>query len=294
MKRADKPVLADALGRTQPVVATLALMPLDARIATSCGFPFVYLSGGALGYAFGVSEALLSIDEIAAAARRIDLYSEAGVIVDIGVGFGDPVHVARTIVEVEAAGAVAVELEDQVAPKRVSHHRGIEHLVDTDMMVAKISQAVAARSRDDMLIIARTGAVSNESFSAALERLDAYRAAGADVLMLMPQDRKQIESVRERFDCPLATITAMDSLHTPRWQESGWDLFIDPFTSQVVSVRSVEAALAGFSRSGATGSDLRELFEDYHRLDKQAGLEPLYRIEDMTTEKQETVETKGR
>ena len=94
----------------------LCLDPLTARLAEQVGFRFGYLSGGALGYSYAVSEALLTLTEICEITRKITQRSGIGLIVDGGVGFGDAVHVTRAVWEIEAAGAVAIELEDQVAP----------------------------------------------------------------------------------------------------------------------------------------------------------------------------------
>ncbi|MFT7653010.1 MAG: 2-methylisocitrate lyase-like PEP mutase family enzyme [Candidatus Azotimanducaceae bacterium] len=270
--------------RESALVAPLTLDPLSAHIAQAAGFEVGYVSGGALGYAYGVSEALLTVTELAEVVRRITNQTDMDVIADIGVGFGDPVHVARTTVEMESAGACAVEIEDQVAPKRVSHHRGIEHLVDVTSMCDKIKVICDTRVNDSMLVIARTGAVKNESFVAALERLERYAEAGADILMLMPEDAQQCAQARSQFDLPLATITAMDQAQAPKWQ--GWDLIIDPFTAQVLAVTAVQNAYQRYVKTGETGVDLRELFDAYHELDTLAGLEPLYTIEDWTTERQ--------
>ena len=274
--------MRDLLGQAQPTVAPLALDPLTAHIAEQAGFKTVYVSGGALGYSYGVSEALLTVTEIADVTRRITTQSSLDVIVDIGVGFGDPVHVARTIQEMESAGASAVEIEDQVAPKRVSHHRGIEHLVPPDLMAAKIREAVSARTSEQMLVIARTGAIKNESYDAAVSRLETYADAGADVLMCMPEDESQAQQLRRHFSQPLSTITAMDQASSKKWD--GWDLVIDPFTAQVLAVQAIQQAYLGYAQNGSTGADLKALFESYHELDLLAGLGPLYDIEDRTTE----------
>ncbi len=152
-------------------------------------------------------------------------------------------------------------------------------------MVQKIEQAVAARSTEDFLIIARTGAVKNESFDAALVRLRAYQKAGADVLMMMPEDEVQIERARAELNGALATITAMDNVHSDIWRDTGWNLVIDPFTAQVAAVQAVQAAYGGFQAKGSTQMDLKSLFATYHTLGTIAGLEALYAIEDVTTEK---------
>lgn len=277
--------LASALSGAEPVFAPLCLDPLTARLARDAGFEFGYLSGGALGYSYAVSEALLTLNELVDVTRRLTVRSDLGIIVDGGVGFGDPVHVARTMWELEAAGAAAVELEDQVAPKRVSHHRGVEHLVPTGEMAAKIEQAAAARRNPEFLIIARTGAVRNESFEAAIERLADYRRAGADVLMLMPEDDDQLRRARDLLDAPLATITSLDARAPAQWAALGWNLIIDPFTAQVLAFDAVRSAYRRFQQQGATGADRGRVFEIYRELPAAAGLDALYAIEDATTEK---------
>jgi 2-methylisocitrate lyase-like PEP mutase family enzyme len=271
----------------QPIFAPLCLDALTARIASACGFGAGYVSGGALGYAMAVSEALLTLTEVALVTQQVVRRTDLPIIVDAGVGFGDAVHGARTIWEIEATGAAAIEIEDQVAPKRVSHHRGIEHLVSCATMTAKIEQAALARRDPDLLIIARTGAVKNESFDAAIERARAYRSAGADLIMLMPADDVQWQRAAELIDAPLATIAALDSRSAAQWREWGWRLIIDPFTAQVLSVQTIRRAYAQFQATGSTGHAPRELFDIYRELPGLAGLEALYHIEDQTTERGE-------
>ena len=282
--------LHDDIATGEVVFAPLALDALTARIAERAGFGAVYVSGGALGYAHGVSEALLTLSELADTTRHVVAGCGAAVIADGGVGFGDPVHVARTITEVEATGAAAIEIEDQVAPKRVSHHRGIEHLIPADNMAAKVEYAVAARQDDDFLVIARTGAVRNESFDAAVERANLYREAGADVLMLMPTTAEQWVDAPKRISGPLASITSLDLRSRAEWQALGWRLVIDPFTAQVVAVKAIQAAYGQFMQTGATGTDRAEIMATYRTLAELAGLNPLYAIEDATTERPETPE----
>ena len=271
--------------RPEPVFAPLCLDALSARLVTECGFAAGYVSGGALGYANGVSEALLTLSELADTTRHVILRSTLPIIVDGGVGFGDAVHAARTIWEIEATGAVAIEIEDQVAPKRVSHHRGIEHLVSKADMVQKIKHAVAARIDPDFLIIARTGAVKNESFDAAIARANAYRDAGADIIMLMPQEEAQWQKAPKLIDAPLAAITSLDARTSDEWKNLGWQLIIDPFTAQVIALDAVRSAYRQFQATGKTGFSTHKIFEIYRELPHLAGLDPLFEIEDQTTEK---------
>lgn len=271
----------------ETVFAPLALDALTARIAARAGFHAVYVSGGALGYAHGVSEALLTLTELADATRHVTAHfrpDELAVIVDGGVGFGDAVHTTRTVREVEATGAAAIEIEDQVAPKRVSHHRGIEHLVSAEEMAAKIEFAAGARQSEDFLIIARTGAVRNESWEAAVRRANLYKEAGADLLMLMPSTEEQWASAAREINGPLATITSLDARGADAWRELGWSLVVDPFTAQVLSVQAVQQAYSRFITEGSTGVDRDAVFATYRTLADLAGLGPLYAIEDATTE----------
>lgn len=286
--------LKGAIEAGETIVAPLALDALTARIAEQAGFNAVYVSGGALGYAHAVSEALLTLTELADVVRHVAARSNVAVIADGGVGFGDAVHVARTVKDIEAAGAAAIEIEDQVAPKRVSHHRGIEHLVSADEMAAKVECAVQARQSADFLIIARTGAVKNESFEAAVERANLYREAGADMLMLMPATEEQWLRAPRLINAPLATIASLDARSIESWRKLGWRLVVDPFTAQVLAVDAIRAAYGQFIATGSTGADRRQVMETYRTLADLAGLPALYAIEDATTERSSQPRNQGK
>ena len=277
--------LRRALASEKVVFAPLTLDALTGRIAERAGFPAGYISGGALGFVHGVSEALLTLSEIADVTQHVTARTDIAVIVDGGVGFGDAVHMYRTMQVIEASGAAGIEIEDQVAPKRVSHHRGIEHLVEIGEMTDKICAAVDARTDADFVIIARTGAVRNESFEKAIERGNAYADAGADIVMLMPTNELEWQEAPRRFDVPLATITSLDARLPAQWAALGWDLIIDPFTAQTAAVKAISTAYQQFRQSGTTSLDRGEIFEDYRLLPDIAGFQELYDIEDRTTEK---------
>lgn len=270
-----------ALAGGPPVVGPLTLDPLTARLAEDLGYGAGYLSGGALGYQLAVSEALLTITELAETCRRMTVRSSLPIVVDGGVGFGDPVHTQRAMWEFEAAGAAAVELEDQVAPKRVSHHRGVEHLVPAAEMADKIAAAVDARSDPDFLVIARTGAVRHEGFDAALERLERYREAGADLLLLFPSTEEEWAAAPQRLGAPLV---AMVSVEAVAGLPAGWPLVVDPFTGQVLAYRAVRDAYRRYREEGTTGHPVKELMSVYRELAPMAGLEALYELERQTTE----------
>ncbi len=268
-----------------PVFAPLCLDALSARVAEQAGFTCGYVSGGALGYQHAVSEALLSIDELADVVRHVTARSNLPIIVDGGVGFGDAVHLTRALNVFEAAGAAAIEIEDQVAPKRVSHHRGLEHLIPQSQMVDKVKFAVDARRSEGFLVIARTGGVKNESFMAACERANAYAEAGADMVLIMPEAKEDWLALKTNVRAPIATFGAMGGRSADEWRELGVALVIDPFTPQVLALRAVKDAYDHFMADGHTGVAAGDVFALYNKLDDIAGFAELYAIEDQTTER---------
>ena len=275
---------ANAVRNGQSVLAPVALDPLAARLVEFLGFGAAYLSGGGFGFQLAVSEALLTTTEVATLTRQITARSDVPLIVDGGVGFGDPLHTARAVREIEAAGAAAIEIEDQVAPKRAHHHKGVEHLAPLEMMVDKVREAVNARRDDDFLIIARTGAVRNESFERALERAAAYREAGADVLMLFPTSPEQIAEAGRVLGGPLSMMAPADRLDQQALAEQGFNLLIDPFTGQVAAYGAMRDAYANVAKDGASGRDVDELMSLYREIQQMAGMDELYALEERTTE----------
>src|ERR671929_1670979 len=167
-----------------PITAPLVLNPLMARMAEDAGFTAGYLGGGATGYQKVALEANLNLTEMCQAALDIGAVSSLPLILDGACGYGDPMHMHRTIGMAEAAGFAAIEIEDQLVPKRAHHHVGIEHMIPMELMAAKIKEAVSARRNKEFLIVGRTNAMRAGSLDEALRRGEAYRAAGADVLLL--------------------------------------------------------------------------------------------------------------
>jgi 2-methylisocitrate lyase-like PEP mutase family enzyme len=276
-----------ALTGSEPVFAPLCLDPLSARLIEQAGFGAGYLSGGALGFQYAIGEALLTLTEVADAARRITARSGLPLIVDGGIGFGDAVHMARATWELEATGAVAVEFEDQVAPKRLHHHVGVEHLVPTEEMAGKIRAAAEARNDADFLLIARTGGFRHEGYEAGVERLAAYREAGADVLMAFVREPDLAplgQLAASRFRAPLATITSLDTHTSTEWRDRGWHLIIDAFTTQALAISAARDAYQRFQTDGATGATV-DAMALHRELVGLCGLDPLLDVERATTER---------
>jgi 2-methylisocitrate lyase-like PEP mutase family enzyme len=176
---------------------------LAARIIADLGFRAVYLTGAGLTNMhlglpdLGFMDLNLVADHVMAIRNVIDL----PLIVDIDTGFGNAVNVTHTIRVLEQAGASAVQIEDQHAPKRCGHFEGKE-LVPPEEMVAKVRAAVDTR-RQDMVVIARTDACAVEGFQAAIERAGRYIEAGADVTFVeAPESLDDLKAVPRRLKAP--------------------------------------------------------------------------------------------
>jgi 2-methylisocitrate lyase-like PEP mutase family enzyme len=196
-----------------PVTAPLVLNPLMARMAEAAGFSAGYLGGGATGYQKVVLEANLNVTEMCQAALDIRAVSSLLLILDGACGYGDPMHMHRTVGMAEAAGFSAIEIEDQLVPKRAHHHVGIEHMIPMELMAAKVREAVAARRSPEFLIVGRTNAVRASTMDDALRRGEAYRKAGADLVLLsMANKPEQLRLIAERLDGPLMYLAGRGGL----------------------------------------------------------------------------------
>ena len=177
--------LRERLRATGIVVAPGVYDALGALLAEQAGFEALYLSGASIAYTrlgrpdVGLVTATEVESTIANIADRVSL----PLIADADTGFGNALNVCRTVRQFERAGASAIQLEDQVTPKRCGHLEG-KTLVSAGEMQGKIRAALDARGSSDTLVIARTDAVAVEGVEPALERAERYLEAGADVLFI--------------------------------------------------------------------------------------------------------------
>jgi methylisocitrate lyase len=192
------------------VVAPVALNPLMARMAVEAGFKAVYMSGGSLGWVKCGTEATITLPEMAEIAVDMRTVSDVPIVLDAGGGWGDPAHIHRTIALTEAAGFDAIEIEDQLLPRRFHHHVGIEHLIPPEFMVDKIKEAVAARRDPNLVIIGRTNSRRIADLDDALRRGEAYRNAGADMIFIHTRDAEEMRVIGERLAPPLMIFVPED------------------------------------------------------------------------------------
>jgi methylisocitrate lyase len=285
------PFLTSKLNGPLPVTAPLVLNPLMARMVETLGFGAGYLGGGSTGYAKVALEANLNLTEMCQAAVDIGAVSSLPLILDGACGFGDPMHMHRTIGMAEAVGFAAIEIEDQLMPKRAHHHVGIEHMIPLELMAAKVREAVAARRSAEFLIIARTNAMRASDFDDALRRAEAYREAGADLLLLsMARTPEQLRRIAERLGGPLMYLTGRGGLaglglSLSELGAMGYRIVADPTTPLLAAFaawRKVYRDLAdGFGASLSADADWPAL---EHEMLDVIGLERLLDVERRTVE----------
>ena len=266
------------------VIAPLALDALSAALAVRCGFDAVYLGGGGLGYQRGVSEALLTATEMSEACRAITERVDVSVVVDGGIGFGDALHMARSIRLLEQAGAAAVEIEDQVAPKRAHHHKGVEHLVSKDEMVGRIAAAREARRGEYPVIIVRCNALSHEGIEPTVERLAAYTEAGAEMIMALPRSDEQFNAISAATTVPLAAMTIGPGRPESELLAAGYALSVDPMSTTVLGFLAMKAGYEGIRGGAGFGMSAAEVMNVIHEVGETIGMDALYAIEAKTTE----------
>jgi 2-methylisocitrate lyase-like PEP mutase family enzyme len=231
--------------------------PLTARLVEGAGFEAVYLTGGGFSRASGYPDlGLLSVVEN---AHFIGLAVEAvgiPVIADADTGYGNAINVIRTVREYEKTGVAGFHIEDQVAPKKCGHYEGKE-VIPAAEMVGKIKAAVDARRDAAMVIIARSDARAVEGLQAAIDRVNAYLEAGADVgFVEAPQSIEELRVVGRSVNGP-NLVNVFEGGKTPmqsaaELEAMGFRLGIYPSQTHRAAIRAAQRVLAVLKEDGHT------------------------------------------
>jgi methylisocitrate lyase len=227
---------------------------LAGLMAQRAGFQALYLSGAAMSASMGLPDlGIITVDDVCFFIRQLSRATGLPVLVDGDTGYGEALNVMAMVRAFEAAGAAAVHIEDQVLPKKCGHLND-KKLATRDEMCAKV--AAARRARRDLYIIARTDAVANEGFDAAVTRAKAYLAAGADAIF--PEaltSREMFEAFARAVDAPLlANMTEFG--RTPfftreQFAAMGYRMVIWPVSSLRIEARAVGELYAELAARGS-------------------------------------------
>lgn len=227
-----------------------------ARQVEQAGFDALYISGAGLANCTaGLPDiGLLTLNEVTTFAGFIARAVEIPAIVDADTGFGGAENTGRTIYELERAGLAGCHLEDQEFPKRCGHLAG-KRLVPTDEMEAKIRAAVAAKTDRDFLVIARTDSRAMENFDGAVQRANAYVAAGADAIFPEAlQTKEEFRDFAREVKVPLlANMTEFGKsplLSVQELGELGYRMVIFPQSAFRVSMKATGEFFAALKTAG--------------------------------------------
>jgi 2-methylisocitrate lyase-like PEP mutase family enzyme len=255
---------------------------LSALLAERAGFECLYLSGASIAYTrIGRSDVgLTTASEVENTLANIRERTRLPIIVDADTGFGNALNVMRTVKTFERAGATVIQLEDQSHPKRCGHLDG-KTLVSAGEMIGKIKAALDARSSAETLVMARTDAIAVEGFERALDRADAYVAAGADVLFVealpsLDHMRQALARFAPRVPMlanmveggktPILAAAELDAL--------GFKIGIFPGGTVRALARGLEAYFASLKAHGTTAPYADRMF-DFKQLNAVLGTDEL-------------------
>jgi 2-methylisocitrate lyase-like PEP mutase family enzyme len=258
--------LKKMLNEGQFISAPGVFDPPSAKVAESSGALTLYMTG------YGVSASLLgkpdaglvSYREMVDRVRGISEVTELPLIADGDTGFGGLANVRQTVQGYEAAGATAIQLEDQEYPKRCGHTKN-RKVIPKEDMVRKIKIAALSRASSNFLVVARTDARTEHGLAEAMHRSEAYINAGADVLFLeSPESVEEMRSIAERFPEIPKIANMVGGGKTPlltdsELRELGYQIVIHPVYLLGAAVSGMRAAMSHLGQHGAELTTIADL-----------------------------------
>lgn len=247
---------------------------LAARVIEDLGFEALYISGAAVTNTwFGMPDhGFMGLTDIAAHTSAIRDAVELPLICDLDTGFGNAVNVYHAVRVMERAGANAIQIEDQVMPKKCGHFSG-KAIVETAEMVGKIKAATDARRSQDLLIMARTDARATDGFEAAVERCHAFEEAGADIIFLeAPESVAELRALPQLIRAPqLVNIVVggkTPALPTAEFAQMGFALVLYANVALQAAISGMQTALGTLKAGGdvSEASGLLAPFKERQRV----------------------------
>ncbi len=251
--------LREAMRREQPLQVAGTPNAFCALMAKDSGFKALYLSGaGVANISYGLPDlGITTLDNVLEDCRRITGSVDLPLLVDADTGFGGAFSLARTVRELERAGAAGMHIEDQVQQKRCGHRPG-KRLVSVAEMTDRIKAAVDARAGSSFVIMARTDALADEGLHRALERAQAYKDAGAD--MIFPEAVASLDQYRAFTALALPVLANITEFgRSPLFErrelgEAGVSLILYPLTAARAMHKAAQE-MYGLLRQAGTQKD---------------------------------------
>jgi 2-methylisocitrate lyase-like PEP mutase family enzyme len=266
------------------VVAPGVFEMVSLRLADRMNFEALYMTGyGTVASLLGLPDAgLATYTDMVGRVTAMAGMAKTPLIADGDTGYGGLLNVRHTIRGYEAAGAVAIQLEDQEFPKKCGHTPG-RRVIPLEDMVKKIEVAVNSRTDPNFQIIARTDARTSLGIDEALRRGDQYAKAGADILFIeSPESIEEMRMIGSRFDIPVLA-NMVDRGKTPvlsklELQNLGYQIAIFPVTALLASVAAMSTVYSQLSNTGSS-TDIQDILYDFTALSKLMGFEDIWNFE---------------
>jgi 2-methylisocitrate lyase-like PEP mutase family enzyme len=265
--------LKPLIERGKIVTAAGAYDSLSALLIEQAGFEAIYMTGnGQASSMLGLPDVgFITLTEMTDRVRYTRAVTNIPLIVDADVGYGTYINVYRAVRDLEAAGASAIQLEDQVSPKKCGHEPG-RNVVAAEEMAQRLQAAVAGRQNPDTMIIARTDARTTHGLGDAIRRGHIYAKAGADIIFVeSPESEAELKEITASFSVP-TLVNMVETGRTPylpyqQLGEIGFSVAIYPATAFLAATRAVTTAMAELRRDGRI-EDLSKLatLEEYHKV----------------------------
>lgn len=258
---------------------------LGALLIEEAGFEACYMSGYAVEATYGKPDVgLLTLPEMASRAAEINDATSLPLISDADAGYGNVVNITRMTRDFERAGVACIQLEDQTMPKKCGSMAG-RGVVPVQEMVGKIKAFLDARTDENFMIIARTDVWSAEGLNAAVDRMNAYREAGADLLMTMgPYSEADLREYAGKTRGPVAHLNSesftMAMLPADQLEAMGVKLVILPLALTMAKVHAMRRTLQVIRETkGDTRAYSKESMVTWAECNRLTGFDEILRIE---------------
>ena len=254
------------------------------RLADSFGFAALYMTGyGTVASHLGLPDAgIATYSDMVGRVTAMAGMARTPLIADADTGYGGLLNLRHTVRGYEAAGAAALQIEDQEFPKKCGHTPG-RRVIPLDDMVQKIRVAVESRSSPDFLVIARTDARTSLGPDEALRRGQAYARAGADILFIeSPESEDEMRAIGRlgrELDLPMVA-NMVERGRTPVLSQAeleaiGYKIAIFPVTALLASVQAMVNVYQQFKQTGSSAGGTQPLY-DFAELTKLMGFEDVW------------------
>ena len=277
--------LKSLIDNNQYVLTPGVFSPLIAMMAEKKGFKSMYFSGAAFSAMKGIPDiGIFTFQELFDAVIEITKMSNLPLIVDVDTGFGEVINVTRTVSDLESIGVAAIQIEDQLFPKRCGHLEGKE-IIKAKEFAKKIYAAKSVSK--DMLVIARTDAKAVEGIDSAIERAKLYKDAGADIIFPEALETEEefklfAESVNGDMLANMTEFGKTPYYPAEKFADMGYKIIIYPVSSLRTALNAISDLFDEIMETGTqvkfvedmlTRKDLYNLinYDSYVKMDESLG-----------------------